>query len=332
MTASVRQITHFARPALQLQSAGLEALLVPELGGNLLRLQTRQDHIDILRTPTSWEAYEASPNLYGIPVLCPPNRIADGRFTYRDHVYQLAINEPERNNHIHGFAHDKPWRLLDAGLKDGLPFAQIEWRAADFPDVQAQYPHALTLQITYELHEQELRQHLVAINEGPTPAPFGIGFHTTFAVPFGPHGDVSTYQLAVPLDQRFELDRRMLPTGQLQVMSDREQWRAGKAIEGLVLDDVFTSVSDARHRQQAVLQDAASGITVTYACSDPIGFWVLYTRDGHSGFVSVEPYTWVTNAPNLSLPDALSGMRAIASRDSLCVDSAIAISRRGNHI
>lgn len=317
----------FGRKAIRLISDGLDAWVVPELGGRLLRLKTCDDPIDILRTPVDWDEYSANPNLYGIPILCPPNRIADGRFRFDGRTYTLTINEPLRNNHIHGFAQDKPWQLVSYDAIGDVARVDIEWRAQDFPDVQAQFPHALSLRLRYSLQGNELQQEVLAKNEGAEPVPFGIGFHTTFPVPFCKTSDAADCTLAITLDRRFALNERMLPTGRLETPVDRDEWRQGKALSGLVLDDVFTSVVPDGQRHTAVLRDVAGGITVTYACADPVCNWVLYTRDGHSGFISVEPYTWVTNAPNLDLPAEVTGMRAIAPGDTQRVQSAITVDR-----
>src|SRR5690606_6572710 len=71
---------------------------------------------ELLRVPESVEAFWQRPALYGTPVLFPPNRIADGRFTYRGREYRFDINEPARGNHIHGFVHKRPWQLVRAEM------------------------------------------------------------------------------------------------------------------------------------------------------------------------------------------------------------------------
>ena len=51
-------------------------------GGNLCRLFHKVSGIEILRIPPSLEHLQAQPEIYGIPVLLPPNRIDGGKFLF----------------------------------------------------------------------------------------------------------------------------------------------------------------------------------------------------------------------------------------------------------
>jgi aldose 1-epimerase len=76
------------------------------------------------------------------------------------------------------------------------------------------------------------------------------------------------------------------------------------------LDNFFT-VSPG-FANQAVITDPDAGIKIVYSCDEAFNQWVIYNADGHSGFLCPEPYTWVTNAPNLPLPAEATGFRAVA--------------------
>ncbi|MCY0901027.1 MAG: aldose 1-epimerase [Firmicutes bacterium] len=332
----------YGEEAIVLEGEGFEATIIPAFGGNLARLRHTGTGLDVLRSPADLAGYLENVFLCGSPVLFPPNRIADGVFSEGDHTYRLKINEPSRGCHLHGFAYDKAWQVVSAPEVRGPGHVAMEWRAADFPDVQEQYPHRMALRLEYALKDGALWQTIRATNEGDTYAPCGLGFHTTFALPLRNGGDPALCTVSLPLGKQWELNDRLLPTEKLLDLPDLEQWRTGKVIAGLPLDDVFTSEPDPSldpnpltsgvRTHTAVLQDntdALDPIQVQYTCQGPIQHWVIYNRDGNSGYVSIEPYTWVTNAPNLSLPRDVTGYRVLAPGEHMMMTNSIRLIRSG---
>lgn len=98
---------------IKLNSGNWLAEIAVSAGANLCRLFHKPTGLDILRTPESIEDLHENPEMYGIPILFPPNRIADGRFNWQGRQYSFEINEPERNNHLHGLILGKPWQLVE---------------------------------------------------------------------------------------------------------------------------------------------------------------------------------------------------------------------------
>ena len=79
MQAEVFHTEWDKRDAIVLRAGRYEALAVPSLGANVLKLTCRHPcgkQIDILRTPSCAQALLHDPYAYGIPVLFPANRIA----------------------------------------------------------------------------------------------------------------------------------------------------------------------------------------------------------------------------------------------------------------
>ena len=79
MQAEVFHTEWDKRDAIVLRAGRYEALVVPSLGANVLKLTCRHPcgkQIDILRSPSCAQALLHDPYAYGIPVLFPANRIA----------------------------------------------------------------------------------------------------------------------------------------------------------------------------------------------------------------------------------------------------------------
>ena len=50
---------------------------------------------------------------HGAPLIPWPNRLADGRYSFDGSEHQLPLDEPERNNAIHGLLRWRPWSALE---------------------------------------------------------------------------------------------------------------------------------------------------------------------------------------------------------------------------
>jgi aldose 1-epimerase len=91
------------------------------------------------------------------------------------------------------------------------------------------------------------------------------------------------------------------------------------------LDDVFEGRPSADGTNDAVLTDEDAGIRVVYRCASPFRHWVLYNGSGKEGYISPEPYTWVTNAPNLKLPADITGVRVLEPGRQCRIESTISV-------
>ncbi|MGI6566820.1 MAG: aldose 1-epimerase [Firmicutes bacterium] len=286
--------------------SGWEGTLVPELGSNLITLRSAQAGIDVLTAPGSQEEFKAKTTGWGFPILMPPNRIDQGRFTFNGREYVFEINERGKY-HIHGLVHDLPWRVA-AVSTEGAASVTTALRSDDHPRVKRSYPHSFELRMTFSLRGARMDITVEAENFGGDPMPFGIGFHPYFNVPLSPTSSKEQCTVQVPAKKFWELDD-LIPTGRrLPVTGDRDL-RQTKALSEVMLDDVFTDLDFTDGESVAEMKDSGAGITVRYGAGEEFKHWVVYTGQTlEAPFVCLEPYTWVTNAPNLSLPAEDTGL------------------------
>jgi aldose 1-epimerase len=177
---------------------------------------------------------------YGEDELCPsgrgqllvpwPNRIEDGNYEFGGRSYQLALDEPERRNAIHGLVRWSEWTVAErtpgrAVLEDTL-----------FP--RPGYPFALALRAEYALSEDGLSLRLGATNVGTDPCPYGAGQHPYLAV----EGKrVDSVELQVPAAAVLESNERGLPVGESPVAGELD-FREPRQIGATVLDHCFTAL------------------------------------------------------------------------------------------
>ena len=90
--------------AVEFSKGDYAALLVPDMGANLVRLADTRRGIEILRAPAGDEVEEfrRRPHVFGLPILFPPNRIADGQYTFDGRTYRFPITDAKGGHYHHG--------------------------------------------------------------------------------------------------------------------------------------------------------------------------------------------------------------------------------------
>lgn len=300
----------YGETAIRARNEELEIVLVPSWGSNLLSLRSLSKNVDLLRFPQCREEYEADPFMYGLPILFPPNRIADGKFEYNGRKYLFNINDPSEHNHTHGLLFDAPWKLLRAEAEGERIVLETIIHSEEHEGILAQFPHLFTVHMKCVLERTSLTVEATVNNRDSAPFPWGLGYHTTFNFPFNGSGDLASCRFALNADKQWALDERFLPTGELVDIPYSEQLREGKSLVGHALDDAFLTADTGAN--EAVLTDSGSGIRVVYGADEQFKHWVVYNHDSKQGYLCPEPYTWITNAPNLrQLPEELTGFRVL---------------------
>ncbi|WP_047153887.1 aldose 1-epimerase [Aneurinibacillus tyrosinisolvens] len=296
---AIRQIVFLQEPAYEMANDKFRAIIVPGLGSNLLSLFDKERKAELLRTPGSREEYDQRAMLYGTPVLFPPNRIEDAMFTFQGKIYHLEMNRAKESNHIHGFVHNKRWSVVSENGESNELITRL--RSDDYPEIMQQFPHSFELTMRFALTEQGLKQMLLVSNHSAETMPIGVGYHTTFPFP------APASRLQIEVGKQWQLNERMLPTGQLLDSPLQKELAAGTGLEGRQLDDAFIMTEDKR----AVLRLPQLGLSLTYTVGGDFKHWVIYNGKGTEDFLAIEPYSWITNAPNLPLPAEITGLAGL---------------------
>ncbi|EGK11105.1 aldose 1-epimerase [Kroppenstedtia eburnea] len=322
ITAFVQEIPFLQQQAIRAGNDNLEFVIVPDWGSNLISLVDQRSRHPLLRVPHSAEEFWETPVLYGTPILFPPNRIEDGRFSYGGRDYQLDVNEKEHHNHIHGFVHTRKWKVIKAEAEGEHAVVVTQFDSADHGEVTRQFPHHFILRMTYALEGSSLDKTAEVWNRGTDPLPLGLGFHTTFNFP------EETAQFSLTAAKRWRLNSRLLPTGELEEIPYKKVMQTGMSLKGIPLDDVYLSGGDSGAANEAALWLQSAGVEIRYRVDSHFKHWVVYNFDGHHGFLCPEPYTWVTNAPNLELPPSLTGFQELKPEESRMFKTNITVSNR----
>ncbi len=314
-TMSISEINWHGERTVRFTAGPYEALVLPEVGGNLVSLRDVEKGLDLLRTFPDAATFREKPQVWGIPVLFPPNRIEDGRFTFEGRNYRLPINEPDRNNHLHGFLHTRPWQVESTEQTDQASIVRLVFHATAQSDFFRHFPHEFDFHLTYRLSAGGLEQEVCIRNLSPEPMPMGLGFHTAFRIPFAPDSSPDDCVMQVSIGSgRWEMDKqRMLPTGGQLPLGERDQELLEEGVHPTAAPISAHYVAAPQDGfSQAVITDRRQGLRLVYQVDEKFGFWMLWNGDGGQGFVCPEPQTWLVNAPNVPLPAAETGMQGVS--------------------
>jgi len=219
-------------------------------------------------------------------LLAPwPNRIEDGRYEFDGESYQLALDEPERRNAIHGLVRWSHWSVVEQATDR----AALEHRLHPTPG----YPFTLDLRVEYALGDDGLTVRVEATNVGQDACPYGFGAHPYLAA-----GDdlVDGLELRVPAETALISDERSIPVGRQSVDGTELDFREPRPIGAVRLDHCFTDLErDADGRARVELGGAA-----TLWVDESFPYLMIFTGDALPDVarrsLAVEPMTCAPNA------------------------------------
>jgi aldose 1-epimerase len=239
------------------------------------------------------ESYPADrpPPMGAGAILLPwPNRVDGGRWDWNGAPQQLAVNEPERNNAIHGLVRELTWQQI-AG--DGASVT-LEARV----EAQDGWPVPLHTTVRYTVGDDGLEATHTVANAGDEAVPFGLGVH-----PYVRAGhaalDACVLRLAASTVQPVDPERQ-LPAGPPAPVGGTDlDFRSGRPMAGVELDLPFggCAPSPDAERVRHTLTGPGGGVEVW---ADPVFSWVqVFTSadfPGRDRVVAVEPTTSPPNA------------------------------------
>jgi aldose 1-epimerase len=311
--------------AIRFSAGGYEALMIPEVGANVIELKDITKGLSLLRSPNSnldFEAFRERPQVYGLPVLFPPNRIEDGTFKVDGREYKFPINEPKNNNYLHGFIKNDNWNVVRAEIIDEK---QVEIEAVfDFTEEHEFYKyftHQFKFKLVYNLSSDGLKQTTSIINLSSEKMPIAIGFHTAFNMPFHPESKNEDYRLIASLDKRWEQDARNLPTGNILNLTACEEQYLNKGINplGYKIESHYTLKKmniNGKEFNGAIIEDTSKGLRLVYEMGNDYKHMVIWNDTGDKGFVCVEPQTAAINAPNIKLDNSITGFKTLLPKET----------------
>lgn len=298
-----------------LQLGSSRAEICADMGCNCISYIT--EGCELMRKPASAGVHRNAPNVYGVPLLFPPNRIRGGRFSFDGREYHLPITEPERGNFIHGTLSETAFEVVEQTASA----VTLRYQATEEKPYLT-FPHAFDVVVRWELQEDGLHHTVTVTNHGPNRMPVGVGFHTALNAYFMPDDrEPEHYRIRLSAVEEITNDPQLfIPTGERKRGTELLKLLNG---EGYQPQGEYMSRHLLRGEGGAELIHLPSGRRVCYDVSDALRYWVLWNGGGTQGFVCPEPQTWMIDAPNQSQKTEKSGFRALDPKESLTVTTRL---------
>lgn len=216
-------------------------------------------------------------------ILFPfPNRIKDGKYELNGKTYHLKTNDLQSMNAIHGLVAFEEFEITEKSDE------AVELRYTYTGD-NTGYPFPYILKIKYTLTEQGLELMATAINNGKEILPYGFGWHPYFSFD---HKKVSNYSIKAPPRERFLLNDRYIPTGDLEDVDDAEI-----SLQNVMLDDVHRIKDEVQEAETALSFQNKKLIISHKASCEALKYLVIYIPPSRD-CVAIEPQTCCTNSFN----------------------------------
>lgn len=226
-------------------------------------------------------------------VLAPwPNRVVDGRWTWRGRSLQLSITEPERGHALHGLVRTLAWDVV--GRRDDA--VELEVLLLAHPG----WPFPLRFRVGYRLDEGGLTSTVTATNVGREACPYGAAVHPYVA--FG-GGAVDSSALHLPAGTWLETDGRLAPVRRRPTAGTAYDLGGGGPIGDRRIDTAYTDLPRSAGGRVEARVTAPDGTSTVVWGDGAVCWWQVFTGDAL-------PAPWRRRAlalePMTCAPDALN--------------------------
>ncbi len=312
-------------PCIRLNAGGYTALIAPEIGSNVIRLRDEKNGLEFFRfsNQNNRETLLQSAEVWGLPTLYLPNRFADGVLKTSDAVYHLPVNEKEPyNNHIHGFLHKRTHTVVEHSADSNCAWAKTEYIFDDSDPFFQYMPIKFRAEFTFTLSACGLEYEFKLTNLSRKMMPISVATHTALNSPFVDGSKEKDQRIMAPIGKRCLLNERCLPTKEYADLTMRDlEYRSGSRCP--VLQNIDNEMYFAEHMlvdgedfYGVICEDTASGKKLCYEVGEEYRFWIFWNDKGFNGYFCPEPMSAMIDAPNLGLPDALTGYRELSPEES----------------
>jgi aldose 1-epimerase len=233
----------------------------------------------------SLEEYVSDPLYIGCTIGRFAGRISKGRFKIDNNIYQLAQNEVESGNHLHGGItgfNKKIFTVINYDYTASYAKVKMHYKS---DNLDQGYPGNLDLWISFELNDNN---QLTIYYEAETDEPTHVNLtnHSYFNLSQC-SGNALGQELFIKADQYLVSDDTYLPTGEIkQVHGTIVDFNSSKKISEIVgqnpsICNVYYVLNKDKQLPSAILSDKQTGRSMEVRTSLPC--LVFYSGDYPTG-------------------------------------------------
>ncbi len=192
-----------------------------DLGASLQELTINKTSIIKPLAPLTYN------NTYASSILFPfANRIKDGTYTFNNNTYTLPINEPDRNNALHGLVFNKTFEVIKEKATETYACITLLYEEKNRTEG---FPYTYAIQLKYTLETNGLSLEVLIKNTDNKTFPFTTGWH-----PYFYSADLNKSSLHFASNTQLVFNERCITTGTMAVSNT-----ANFDLKDKQLDDCF---------------------------------------------------------------------------------------------
>lgn len=293
---TIKEITNAGNSYLELENTtGVsKAQICLNQGGRLSDFIF--NHIQIL-APLTAQTYAVH---YASSILFPfANRIKNGAFTFNDVNYQLACNEVEKNNALHGLVYNKIFSCEHQEVSASHAAVTLSYTGNG---LQQGFPFKYRIKLNYTLNNQGLQLAVQIDNVDTQPFPFTVGWHPYFL-------SESLENSSINFDSVVTYK-----TDEQQIITDTIPWNQEMPwlLNEKQLDDCYAL-------RTHVIDFYTPAYKLSMISSAPKNFLQLYTPQ-QPNVIAIEPMTGITDCFNNGI-----GLQILHPKDTFRVQWDVSI-------
>lgn len=308
-------------PVAELKAGGYTAMIANEIGSNVIRLHDDVNGIEFFRytSDVTPDIIKGSTEVWGLPTLYLPNRMADGVLRTSDSVYRLPVNEKAPfSNHLHFILQKRNHRITELSCDEECAWVKTEYLFDEKDEFFQYLPIKFKAEFCFVLSSDGLEYKVTFTNLSNVMMPMSLATHTTINSPFADGGKQDDITIQMPIGEKWILNERCLPTGEIRPLDDYDmEYKNGTKCPVLtnISNDMYTALSQKLNGKDfygVIMMDKALGKGIGYEVSKEYAFWIMWNDRGFNGYFCPEPMTAMIDAPNLDMPAELTGYCEIA--------------------
>ena len=325
MTASAIKNYEFKGiKCIKLETENYFAVVANSIGSSVLRLRDTKNNAEIFRynEETTIEEINNAREIWGLPTLFYPNRFDKGMLKTSDAVYNLPVNETNLNNHLHGWVHKRTHKIEKCQVDGDKAMAITSYTFDKHDEMYKYFPVDFKITYTFTLSNEGLTHEVSITNLSDKKLPISLCTHTCINAPVWDNVEQSKLRLSVPIVEKCQLNERCLPTEKLVPLSDWDmEYKNGTKMPTLqdISNDMYTAclnTLDGEDFYGAVVTNLENNLKLCNEVSKEYIFWNMWNHDGDKGYFCPEPMTAMINAPNLSLPNEITGYNELSKDET----------------
>lgn len=227
---------------------------------------------------------------YASSILFPfANRIQDGTYKFNGETFSFHINEPDRNNALHGLVYNKTFRVIDDKTSERKASITLLYEETK---LSKGFPYTYSIQLKYTLKSGGLDLQVLIKNTDNKAFPFTTGWH-----PYFYSSDLYNSSLNFVSDTQLVFNDRCITTDTVEVSNT-----SNFEVKDKQLDDCFILKNNE-------VQFNTPDYNLLISSSEDHSFLQIYTPPKKDA-IAIEPTTGVSDSFNNKM-----GLKTLSPND-----------------